>query len=100
MACPAALLANKIEVHLTLDETPGYFLSQEDQRMIIDCLRFTSRCNMASIERTAVDYCDAAGATTHQQDAEWILDGETPISLTALAFAIEQGLALPNGSRG
>jgi hypothetical protein len=42
MTCPAMKLANKIEVHLKLDETPGYHLTNEDQQMIIDCLRFTS----------------------------------------------------------
>ncbi|MBR0875015.1 hypothetical protein JQ633_31975 [Bradyrhizobium tropiciagri] len=95
MTCPAAQLANKIEVHLKLDETPGYYLSTEDQQMIVDCLRFTSRCNLASIERTIVDYVDAAGGETFQRDAEWMMDGEAEISLTALALAVEQGLAMP-----
>lgn len=42
-ACPASALADKIELHLKLDETPGYYLSVEDQQIIIDCLRFTSQ---------------------------------------------------------
>ena len=41
--CPALLLSNKIELHLKLDKTPGYYLTKEDQEIIIDCLRFTSR---------------------------------------------------------
>src|SRR5205809_7228678 len=41
--CPALLLADKIELHLKLDETPGYYLTKEDQEIIIDSLRFTSR---------------------------------------------------------
>jgi hypothetical protein len=36
-------LANKIEVHIKLDETPGYFLSQEDQEAIVAALRFAGR---------------------------------------------------------
>ena len=47
MTCPAKLFANKIEVHLKLAETPGYHLSSEEQRMIIDCLRFTSMYEVA-----------------------------------------------------
>lgn len=48
MTCPAEVLANKIEVHLKLDETPGYYLSTEDQQMIIECLRFASRSKSES----------------------------------------------------
>lgn len=42
MACPYAELANKIEIHLMLDETPGYYLSQAEQEMIVEALRYTS----------------------------------------------------------
>ena len=38
---PALILADKIEIHLALDKTPGYFLSVEDQKLIVECLRFT-----------------------------------------------------------
>lgn len=34
-------LANKIELHIKLDETPGYNLTQEDQEAIVAALRFT-----------------------------------------------------------
>lgn len=34
-------LANKIELHIKLDETPGYNLTQEDQEVIVAALRFT-----------------------------------------------------------
>lgn len=34
-------LANKIELHITLDATPGYHLTQEDQEAIVAALRFT-----------------------------------------------------------
>jgi hypothetical protein len=34
-------IANKIELHLKLDESPGYHLSTEDQEAIIEALRFT-----------------------------------------------------------
>jgi hypothetical protein len=53
---PALILANKIEIHLKLDETPGYYLTNEDQRMIIDCLRFAGL--------TEFTRCDRCGAST------------------------------------
>lgn len=42
MGCPYTELANKIEVHLSLDETPGYYLSEADQTMIVRALRYAS----------------------------------------------------------
>ena len=36
-------LANKIELHLLLDETPGYILTKDDLEAIIESLRFASR---------------------------------------------------------
>lgn len=51
MACPYAELANKIEIHLKLDETPGYFLSETEQKTIIEALRYAS-------EHTCPDHPD------------------------------------------
>ncbi len=35
-------LADKIDLHLTLDRSPGYHLSDEDQRMIVAALRLAA----------------------------------------------------------
>jgi len=50
--CPAEEIANRIELHLRLD-TVGteYALSTEDQRIIIDCLRFASRAQSVPCNR-------------------------------------------------
>lgn len=34
-------LANKMELHIKLDTTPGYILTQEDQEVIVSALRYT-----------------------------------------------------------
>lgn len=40
MSDPTVELANKIDLHLKIDVPgAGYFLTEEDQRMIVDCLR-------------------------------------------------------------
>lgn len=39
-----AALADRIEVHLTLDHSPGYRLSDEDQRTIVEALRLAAKC--------------------------------------------------------
>jgi hypothetical protein len=40
-------LANKIEVHLTFN-TPGYYLTEEDQEAIILALRHLEKCYATS----------------------------------------------------
>lgn len=57
---PALILANKIEVHLKLDETPGYYLTKEDQQMIIDCLRFAAMTEFVRCDKCGASMAQAA----------------------------------------
>lgn len=47
-------LANKIELHIKLDKSPGFFLTQEDQEAIISALRYADLSS---------ETCPTCGAT-------------------------------------
>ena len=42
----ALQLANKIALHITLDTTPGYVLSLEDQKLLVKALRYFGKGNL------------------------------------------------------
>lgn len=58
----------------------------------------TDAMDFSDIERTIVDYFESSGAAVEYRECEWLLiQGETIISLTALAATIHQQ---SNGDRG
>jgi hypothetical protein len=42
-------LADKIDVHLMLDQSPGYFLTEAEQRVIVLALRYTGRPSVNAV---------------------------------------------------